>query len=270
MIATPDLIRKPITNPLGSPIASPAVAWEKLPEDYRLDDSPVESLSQPLLSLVLREILQLAGLITADMLVATNFAVCATVNGTLEIKAPDWVYVARVNEPGLDRRSYTPELEGDRPTLVMEFLSYTNGDEYSSKPTHPVGKWFFYEQVLKVPVYVIFNPDGGLVECYRLKDGRYSLEQPNEEGWNWIPELNLFLGTQQNTRDGRTGYWLRWWTADREMLPWASETIAAKDQALEAKDETIAAKDQALEDARAREQQLLELLRSQGIDPAQS
>jgi hypothetical protein len=175
-----------------------------------------------------------------------------------------------VNEPGLDRRSYTPELEGDRPLLVMEFLSYTDGDEYSNKPTHPVGKWFFYEQVLKVPVYVIFNPDGGLVECYRLQDGQYRLEQPNEEGWNWIPELQLFLGTQQNTRDGRTGYWLRWCTADGELLPWASETIAAKDQTIAAKDQTIAAQDQALEESRAREQRLLELLRSQGIDPAQS
>ncbi len=263
MTATPDLIRKPITPPLESSVRALTVAWEKLPEDYRLDHSPAESLSQPFLALALREILELAGLIAADRLVATNFALCATVNGTLEIKAPNWLYVARVNEPGVERRSYTPELEGDRPTLVMEFLSYTNADKYSNKPTHPVGKWFFYEKVLKVPVYVIFNPDGGLVECYRLQDGRYSLEQPNEEGWNWIPELNLFLGTQQNTRDGRTGYWLRWWTADGVLLPWAAETIAAKD-------ETIAAKDQALEEARVREQRLLELLRSQGIDPAQS
>jgi Putative restriction endonuclease len=244
--------------------------WEKLPEDYCLDDSPVESLSQPLLSLVLREILVLADLITVEMLVATNFAVCARVNGTLEIKAPDWVYVARVNEPGLDRRSYTPELEGDRPLLVMEFLSYTDGDEYSNKPTHPVGKWFFYEQVLKVPVYVIFNPDGGLVECYRLQDGQYRLAQPNENGWNWIPELQLFLGTQQNTRDGRTGYWLRWWTADGELLPWASETIAAQDQTIATQEQAIAAQEQALEEARAREDRLLALLRSQGIDPAQS
>ena len=169
-------------------------------------------------------------------------------------------YVAWVNTPGLDRQSYTPKLEGDAPTLMMEFISYTDGDEYSSKPTHPVGKWFFYEQVLKVPVYIIFNPDGGLVECYRLKNERYTLEQPDENRWNWISEMNLFLGTRQNTRDGRTGYWLRWWTADGELLPWASETIDAKDQALQEKDQTLA-------DLRDREQQLVALLRSQGLDP---
>lgn len=109
-------------------------------------------------------------------------------------------------------------------------------------------------------MYIIFNPDGGLVECYRLKNERYTLGQPDENRWNWIPEMNLFLGTRQNTRDGRTGYWLRWWTADGELLPWASETIDAKDQALQEKD-------QALADLRDREQQLVALLRSQGLDP---
>lgn len=54
--------------------------------------------------MVLREILAIAKFIRPEMLVATNFGICATVNGYLEIKAPDWVYVARVNTPGLDRR----------------------------------------------------------------------------------------------------------------------------------------------------------------------
>lgn len=258
MVATPLAMTSLMVTPIA--FLPLVVTWEALPDDYILDDSPVDSLSQPLLAMVLREILAIAKFIRPEMLVATNFGICATVNGYLEIKAPDWVYVARVNTPGLDRRSYTPKLEGDAPTLVMEFISYTDGDEYSSKPTHPVGKWFFYGQVLKVPVYIIFNPDGGLVECYRLKNERYTLEQPDENGWNWIPEMNLFLGTQQNTRDGRTGYWLRWWTADGELLPWASETINAKDQALQEKN-------QALADLRDREQQLVALLRSQGLDP---
>ena len=257
MVASPLAVKPLIVKPIA--LLPLVVTWDKLPNDYILDDSPVDSLSQPLLAMVVREILAIAKFIRPEMLVATNFGICATVNGHLEVKAPDWVYVARVTTPGIDRRSYTPELEGDAPTLVMEFISYTDGDEYSSKPTHPVGKWFFYEQVLKVPVYIIFNPDGGLVEFYRLKNGRYTLEQPDENGWNWIPEMNLFLGTQQNIRDGRTGYWLRWWTADGELLPWASETIEAKDQALQEQE-------QALQDLRDREQQLLERLRLQGLE----
>ena len=66
----------------------------------------------------------------------------------------------------------------------------------------------------------------------------------------------IFLGTQKTVRDGRTGYWLRWWNAAGERLPWASETIAAKDQELA--------------ELRDRERRLLDLLRSQGINAEQS
>ena len=67
---------------------------------------------------------------------------------------------------------------------------------------------------------------------------------------------------------------MRWWTAEGELLPWASEMIEEKDQALQAKDQALQEKDQALQekdqalsDLRDREQQLLELSRSQGLDP---
>src|SRR3712207_8888822 len=49
-----------------------------------------------------------------DMLIASNFGLCATVNAELVIKAPNWVYVPSVLEPGKERKSYTPHLEGMR------------------------------------------------------------------------------------------------------------------------------------------------------------
>jgi Putative restriction endonuclease len=58
----------------------------------------------------------------------------------------------------------------------MEFLSASDGGEYSIRQIPPVGKWFFYEQVLKIPTYVVFEPDWGLLEVYRLQAGRYQLE----------------------------------------------------------------------------------------------
>ena len=105
------------------------------------------------------------------MLIASNFGICATVNGELVIKAPDWVYVPSVlpAESRRDRKSYTPNLEGEIPTIVMELLSETDGGEYSVKRTFPPGKWFFYEQILRVPTYVIFDPETGLLEVYRLQ-----------------------------------------------------------------------------------------------------
>ena len=45
------------------------------------------------------------------------------------------------------------------------FISYGQGDEYSeAKPTYPPGKWFFYEQILRVPIYALFEPCTGRLQ----------------------------------------------------------------------------------------------------------
>lgn len=113
--------------------SSPSITWEKLPADFLLPDEPVESNLQPLLAAALRESLELAGLILESVLIATNFAICATVDRKTVVKAPDWVYIPTVKPfpDGDIRRSYTPSTEGDFPSIVMEFVSATDGGEYS-------------------------------------------------------------------------------------------------------------------------------------------
>jgi Putative restriction endonuclease len=250
------------------------ITWEPLPAGFQLEDEPVENTGQPLLAGALRESLEIAGNITAQMLIASNFAICATVNGKLEIKAPDWIYVPAVKELLADRKSYTPHLEGDVPLIVMEFLSETEGGEYSNRPTSPLGKWFFYEQILAVPIYVIFEPEGGLLELYRLQNGHYELDRPDENGRHWLPEINLFLGTWRGRKEARSGYWLRWWQPTGEILSWAVEKIAAENQKADSEVERAEFEYQRAEAERQRadrEQQekekLIAYLRSQGIDP---
>ena len=249
------------------------ISWEALPDDFWLEDDPVENTGQPLLAGALREILELAGYITAYMLIASNFGLCAKVNGLFTVKAPDWVYVDRVNEILNDRRSYTPNLEGNIPSVVMEFLSdFKNegykGEEYSSKQTHPPGKWFFYEKILKIPVYVVFDPDGGLLEFYKLDNGSYILELPDENGRHWIESMGLFLGTWQGTKEGRTGYWLRWWDASGNMLPWAVEKVELESQRAEQERQRAEQERQRAEQERQQKDRLIAYLQSQGIDPS--
>jgi Uma2 family endonuclease len=174
-----------------------------------LDDTPVENDAQPLLAGALRESLELSDRIPPESLVLSNFGLCAQIGDNLTLKAPDCFYTARVNEPGIARKSYTPNLEGEVPAIVVEFISDADGEEYSSRPVAPFGKWYFYEQILKVPVYVIFYPDLGLLELYNLTDGRYVLEQPNVEGRHWIVALGLLLGPWRGWKENREGYWLR-------------------------------------------------------------
>nr|WP_228042577.1 MULTISPECIES: Uma2 family endonuclease [unclassified Tychonema] len=204
-----------------------------MPEDFILDEEPVENIDQPLLAAALREILEIAGLIVTGILVAPNMGICATVDSKLVIKAPDWFYARNVQtlESKEIRRSYTPNLEGDIPAIVMEFLSATPCDEYSSKPTYPPGKWYFYEQVLRVPIYAIFEPATGLLEIYQLdSSGKYQVQQPDLNNHYWIAGVGLFLGVWQGTKAERTGYWLRWWDESGQMLLWGAEMVERERQ----------------------------------------
>jgi len=250
MVTTPDKSTQP---------AALTITWERLPDTVPLDGEPVDNTGQPLIAEALREALELTGYIQPQMLMASNFGICATLNGKLVIKAPDWVYVPTVmplSSGTSDRRSYTPNLDGDIPSVVMEFLSETEGGEYSVKPTYPPGKWFFYEHILQVPTYAIFDPALGNLEVYHLQARKYELATPNADNRYWIAALGLFLGTWQGTKEARNGYWLRWWDESGSMLLWAVEQVEQVDQAR-----------QQVEQERQRAERMAIYLRSQGIDP---
>lgn len=201
------------------------ITWKKLPDDFVLDNEPVDNINQPSLAAALTESLQTNDKLPANALTTTNYGICATVNQKMVVKAPDWAYIPNIRVGREEvKRSYTPQLQGDIPAIVMEFLSDTEGSEYSNKPTYPPGKWFFYERVLQVPNYVIFEPDAGDLEIYQLDDsGRYQLQDPDVNNRYWIAQIGLFLGIWQGTRENRTGYWLRWWDENGQLLLWGVE-----------------------------------------------
>ena len=122
-----------------------AISWEALPEDFILEEEPVENTAQPLIAGALREGLELSGYIQPTMLIAANLGICATMYGKLVIKAPDWFFVQTVLPLSgvTDRRSYTPHLEGEIPRIVIEFCSDPDGKEYSARRTFPPRKMVF-------------------------------------------------------------------------------------------------------------------------------
>lgn len=115
----------------------PSISWEALPADFVLPDDERENNQQPLLAAALTDALATAGLMRSQMLIVSNFALVAAVNKKIIVKAPDWLYVPRVNPVAVDvvRRSYTPNLEGDPVAIVMEFLSNAEGGELSVRST---------------------------------------------------------------------------------------------------------------------------------------
>ncbi|MDY7021730.1 MAG: Uma2 family endonuclease [Cyanobacteriota bacterium] len=234
--------------------ASLKITWEKLPEDYILPDDPLDNMTQPLLAMALTDALSAGGKLTENTVTPTNYGICATIDDKIVVKAPDWAFIPNIQvERSEVERSYTPRLEGDIPTIVMEFLPETEGTEYSIKPTYPPGKWFFYEQVLQVPNYAIFDPENAVLELYRLDDsGRYKIQKSDENGRYWIAEMGLFLGVWEGTKDQRTGHWLRWWDEAGTLLLWASELLEQERQRAH--------------QAELRLQQLMERLKAEGIE----
>ncbi|MGL5034991.1 MAG: Uma2 family endonuclease [Microcystaceae cyanobacterium] len=211
------------------------ISWELLPDDYILPDDPVDNIAQPLLAAALQESLELAGLLSPEQIIATNFGICTKVNGNFVIKAPDWVYVPQVKPfpPYRTRRSYTPHKEGVIPLIVMEFLSDTDGGEYSLNPRPPYGKMWFYERILHVPIYAIFEPEIGQLEVYRLIEDRYQLLTADAQNRYWFDEMNLYFGVWDGCKVERQGYWLRWWDAQGNILPWGIEKVEQQRQLTE-------------------------------------
>ena len=199
------------------------IEWIELPADFVLPDDPVENEAQPLLAAALTDALGQVPSLMESALVVSNFALCASVDGRMICKAPDWMYVSPVEPSATIRRSYTPHIKGPVPQVVMEFLSESDCGEYSMQSGRKIGKWYFYERIIKVPTYVIFDPASGELEAHALSDGRYERKELSADGRYFIADLGLWVGVWEGTRDSYTGFWLRWWTADGELVLWSEE-----------------------------------------------
>ena len=250
------------------------ITWPLLPDDYVLPDDPVENAVQPLLASVLT--LSLATLPDdqlADALMVTDFALCAGINDRIVCKAPDWMYFTPTSKVDRIRRSYTPHKEGPIPPVVMEFLSASDCGEYSmnvgnleGKNNHRVGKWHFYERVIEVPRYVIFEPESARLEVYALSNNRYEIEPANEDGRHFIPGIDLYLGAWHGKYMFHTGWWLRWWTSDGQIVPLPQEQAqVAQEQAQVAQEQAQKAMAEAERERREKEA-LLEKLRAAGLE----
>jgi len=240
---------------LTRPLTPLCVTWEVLPDEYPIPDDPVDNRTQPALAAALTDSLSQADRLPPGSITITNYPLCATLNGQTVLKAPDWAYIPKITVPKtVINRSYTPHRQGEAPTIVMEFLSHQEGGEYSIKSSYPPGKWFFYEQMLKVPYYAVFEPELGSLELYHLEpEGSYKMQEKDNNDRYWIDPLQLFLGVWEGQWHDRSGYWLRWWDKTDTLL------LCGTEQAEQER--------QRAEQERQRADRLLAQLRAAGIEP---
>ncbi|WP_333066580.1 MULTISPECIES: hypothetical protein [unclassified Microcoleus] len=89
---------------------------------------------------------------------------------------------------------------------------------------------------------------------YRLStSGEYELQEPDANQRLWIESMGLFMGVLEGEKSHRTGYWLRWWDEDGNLLLWGAERVEQERHRAE--------------EERQRADRLMAYLRSQGVNP---
>ncbi len=151
-------------------------------------------------------------------------------------KRPDWfgvVGVPRLYDGNDLRLNYVIWQEGVSPYVVVELLSPGKEREdlgqTNKAPEAPPSMWQVYEQILRVPYYVVFDRYTDQIRFLQLGGDRYcqlELSRPRL----WIPGIDLGLGLWQGTYEGITWQWLRWYDAQDNWIPTPAEKVEQAEQ----------------------------------------
>jgi Uma2 family endonuclease len=194
-------------------------------------------------------------------------------------EAPDWFYVPNVPPTlnGKVRRSYVLWQEYVAPLIVLEFVSGNGAEERDRTPPSEgqVGKFWVYEQAIRVPYYGIYEVEKAQVAVYHLVDTVYQPMPPNDRGHYPIAPLGVELGIWQGRYQNVELPWLRWWDADGQLLLTGDERADLEQQEVIRERQRTEQERQRAEMERQKRQQLTEKLRSLtpdqlnalGIDP---
>ena len=174
-------------------------------------------------------------------------------------KRPDWfaaLGVPQLYQQRELRLSYVVWQEGVMPYIVVELLSPSTEKEDLGKSLRmagqPPSKWEVYEQILRIPYYVIYNRYTGELRIFMLMGNRYE-QQPL---WNqrlWFPTLKLHLGLWTGVYRNLEHQWLRWYDAEGKPIATAEERAEQEKQRAEQE--------------KQRAEKMAERLRALGIDP---
>ncbi len=188
-------------------------------------------------------------------------------------KRPDWfgvVGVERLYEGRDLRLSYVIWQEGVSPVVVVELLSPGTEDEdlgrTISQRGKPPTKWQVYEQILRVPYYIVFSRYTDELQIFRLLAGVYEPTQLTE-GRFFMPQLGLHLGLWQGSYESIERLWLRWFTAEGDLILTPSEEATTTQARLNLAEQEAAEARQEAAKARQRAERLAAKLRELNIDP---
>jgi Uma2 family endonuclease len=134
----------------------------------------------------------------------------------------------------------------------------TNNGQTSqeNRPEKPPRKWEVYEQILRIPYYVVFSRYTNRMRAFKLEGGHYQeLEIP--ESRVWMSEIGLGLGLWSGEYFGVTRLWLRWYDAQGNWI------LTPEEQGRQRAEQER----QRAEIAESQLASLIQRMRDSGIDP---
>lgn len=162
-----------------------------------------------------------------------------------DFRGPDFFVVLGAERKA--RRSWVVwQEDGKYPNIIIELLS-------NSTATVDRGlKKQIYQDTFRTPDYFWFHPETLEFAGFCLIGGTYQPIEPNNQGWLWSQQLELYLGIHEQK--------LRYFTAEGVLVPTPQEFAQAQIQLAQQQTQLAQAQTQRAEALAAK-------LRELGVDP---
>lgn len=229
-----------VSPPYSIPQADPPLAPQRhLPTMYELPSEHVAETGLPdefhyLQPQLLSETFRLADYTADQIFTAGNLNLYYDVRHPLWYKRPDWfaaLGVPRLYNNTDMRLSYVLWQEGVSPAIVVELAAPgTEAEDLGQtmpEPSQPPTKWSVYQDLLRVPYYVVFNRYSNSFRVFSLVAGSYEAMTDDTLRY-WLPNLGLGVGLWQGEYRDIYRSWLRWYDGNGQWLPTRAERLAER------------------------------------------
>jgi Uma2 family endonuclease len=104
-------------------------------------------------------------------------------------------------------------------------------EELASSSTLDIDLGFkkqLYERTFRTPEYFCYDPNENQLQGWRLGLDEYVSIDPNEQGWLWSQEMDVWLGLWQGEFQRVNAVWLRFYASDGRLVLTRSEAEAQR------------------------------------------
>lgn len=226
------------------------------PSDLWSDEPPLESYRHVKQLILLLTCLERLWQNREDFFAGANMSIYYSTRQlkSEDVRGPDFFVV--LNTERRERKSWVVWAEdGKYPNLILEVLS-----DSTAKNDRGLKKQL-YQDVFRTPNYFWFDPYTLEFAGFKLNYRRYEEIIPNEQGWLWSDELQLYLGIREEQ--------LRFFTPEGKLVLSPEEAEAVSNQRVQQAEAQAEAERQRAETEHQRAERLRQRLQELGVDPDQ-